>query len=270
MFKDRYSRQSFLGERSQEIIQEAVIGVIGLGGGGSHIVQQLGHVGFLNYILFDPQNVDNSNLNRMVSATEADVENGVLKTAIAQRAILGLQPKAKIQAVTKRWQENPELLRGCDIIFGCVDTFQERDELETCARRYLIPYIDIGMDVFQSLKGQPPRMVGQVILSMPGNPCMKCFGFIDQAKLAIEASKYGAAGHRPQVVWSNGILASSAVGIAIDILTGWNTVRNRLIYLSYDGNQLTLTPHVRLNQKLPEVCEHYPSVLVGDPVFKKL
>src|ERR1700730_12183464 len=38
-------------------------------------------------------------------------------------------------------------LRRCDVIFGCVDSYRERDELERFMRRFLIPYIDIGMDV---------------------------------------------------------------------------------------------------------------------------
>ncbi len=269
MSKDRYSRQSFLGARLEEIIAATTVGIIGLGGGGSHIVQQLAHIGFLNYVLCDPQTIDESNLNRTVGATKADVDNNALKIVIAQRLILGLQPAAKIQTIVNRWQEAPELLRKCDIIFGCVDSFKERDELENCARRYFIPYIDIGMDVFQ-VKDQPPRMVGQVILSMPDSLCMKCFGFITEDNLALEASKYGVAGHRPQVIWPNGILASSAVGIAVDLITGWSRIQNRLVYLSYDGNQLTLTPHVQLSYKLPSICNHYPIELAGDPQFKKI
>ena len=38
----RSSRQSFLGPRAEQIIRPATVGVIGLGGGGSHVVQQLG------------------------------------------------------------------------------------------------------------------------------------------------------------------------------------------------------------------------------------
>src|SRR5262249_54509540 len=68
---DRFSRQSFLGEHSQSAIERGVIGVVGLGGGGGHVVQQLAHVGFLNYRLYDGDGVDESNLNRLVIATEA-------------------------------------------------------------------------------------------------------------------------------------------------------------------------------------------------------
>jgi molybdopterin-synthase adenylyltransferase len=98
-----------------------------------------------------------------------------------------------------RWQDRPDLLRGCDIVLGCVDSFAERRELEATCRRYLIPYVDIGMDVHQ-VDDEPPRMAGQVILSMPGAPCMFCLGFGNEERLAQEARKYGATGPRPQVV----------------------------------------------------------------------
>ena len=50
MHTDRYSRQSFLGSESEEFIARATVAVAGLGGGGSHVVQQLAHIGFQNYV----------------------------------------------------------------------------------------------------------------------------------------------------------------------------------------------------------------------------
>ena len=257
----RYQRQSFLGERSQIIIERAMSGIVGLGGGGSHIVQQNAHIGFKNYALYDPQATEDTNLNRLVGATLKDIGRDKLK--IARRAIKALQPDAKVSCKRVRWQSAPEALMGCDIIFGCVDSFQDRDELETFCRRHLILYIDIGMDIHQ-VDGEPPRMAGQVILSAPGFACMKCLGFITPEKLAMEAQRYGAAGPRPQVVWPNGVLASTAVGLAVDALTGWTGKPQAPVYLCYDGNRNLLTEHVRL-QFAPKQCQHYPLARAGLP-----
>lgn len=41
----RFTRQTFLGQHSQTAIECAAIGIVGLGGGGSHIVQQCAHLG---------------------------------------------------------------------------------------------------------------------------------------------------------------------------------------------------------------------------------
>lgn len=105
--------------------------------------------------------------------------------------------------------------------------FAERRELEIACRRHLIALIDVGMDVYV-VGDEPPRMGGQVILSMPGAPCMTCLGFLNEATLAREAGAYGDAGPRPQVVWSNGVLASTAIGIAVDLLTDWTRAACRV------------------------------------------
>ena len=214
----RYSRQSFLGADCQNRISRCVVGVVGLGGGGSHIVQQLSHIGFQQFVLFDGDKVEESNLNRMVGARVADVEGQTPKIHIATSMIRGLQPDAKIEAHQCNWQERPEALRRCQIVFGCVDSYACRAELERCTRRYLIAYIDIGMDVVVGRDGRPV-IGGQVILSLPSGPCMYCMGYLTEENLGKEAAKYGDAGGNPQVIWSNGILASTAVGIAVEFLS---------------------------------------------------
>ncbi len=182
MNNERFSRQSFLGEHSRPAIERATIGIVGLGGGGGHVVQQLAHVGFLKYRLFDGDGADESNLNRLVIAGEADATAGTLKVELAKRRILAVRSAAIVETFPCRWQERPEPLRGCDIVFGCVDGFAERRELEIACRRHLIPLIDIGMDV-HTVGDEPPRMGGQVILSIPGSPCLTCLGFLNEASL---------------------------------------------------------------------------------------
>jgi len=266
---DRFSRQSFLGSSAAKKISSCHVGIVGLGGGGSHIAQQLAHVGFSCFSLFDNDAVENSNLNRLVGGTYVDAKKDTPKVDVATRIINGINPTAKIAKLKSRWQDLPERLRACDIVFGCVDSFAERRDLEITTRRYLIPYLDIGMDVHRT-GNEPPHMAGQVILSMPGELCMTCLGFLTEEKLAREAERYGAAGSRPQVVWANGILASSAVGIAIDLITDWTQSLRGPVYLSYDSNTGTIQPHKRLHYLVGRVCPHFPPSHLGNPTFKQL
>lgn len=264
---ERYSRQSFLGDSSEEIISQRTIGIVGVGGGGSHIVQQLSHLGFKKVILYDSDIISISNLNRTVGATEEDVRLKTKKIEIAGRVIKSLHYDASIRAIDKRWQAEPEPLRECDIVFGCVDKHQERQELEVSMRRYLIPYIDIGLSVVHH-EPRPPFMSGHVFLSIPGKPCMWCLGILSERKVAEEARGYGAAGFQPQVVWANGVLASTAVGIAVDLVTGWTQETSRVTYLIYEGNTGRLKPSTRLNEiDLTKLCNHHQLMKVGDPVF---
>lgn len=108
-------------------------------------------------------------------------------------------------------------------------------------------------------------MAGQVIVSLPGGPCMRCLGFLTEEKLAREAARYGAAGPRAQVVWSNGVLASSAVGVAMQLLTTWAGA-TVCPYLSYDANLGVVRPHPRL-EFVSTSCSHFPADAVGAPKF---
>jgi hypothetical protein len=251
----RMSRQSFLGERSDEILGRWLVGIVGLGGGGSHITQQLSHLGVCNFVLFDPDRIEESNLNRLVGATGRDVVCEAPKTAVARRLVKRINRLAKITCVAKPWQEDDLRLRECDVVFGCVDSYGGREQLERVCRRFLIPYIDVGMDVSESGGGYV--LSGQMILSMPGELCMRCLGFLSEDVLAREAEHYGTAGSRPQVIWPNGILASAAVGVFVQMATPWHA-RPPAIYLEYDGNSQTLLPSNRLNYTAGKQCIHFP------------
>jgi len=260
-----YDRQTFLGQSSEFLLENVKVGIIGYGGGGSHIGQQLAHLGVKNIMIFDDDIVEDTNLNRLIGAWFSDVKKALLKTSVAKRVIKKLLPEANVTAVNSRWQQNSELLQTCDIVFGCVDSYSERQQLEAECRRYLIPYIDIGMDVHK-LENQSSLITGQVILSMPGQPCMFCFDFLDDNKLAKEAAKYGNVGGKPQVVWPNGVLASTAVGIFVDLVTGWTKQENKQIYLSYNGNSGYIKDHMIL-EYTNEDCIHYKLIETGKPQF---
>jgi hypothetical protein len=264
--KEALKRQSFLGEGSDLIHADCIAGLAGLGGGGSHIAQQLAHLGVGNFLLIDPDRVEETNLNRLVGATHRDVLKATRKTAVAKRVIKGINPQAAVKTANKKWQECHELIRGCDVIFGCLDTYRDRSELEALARRYLIPYVDIGMDVHRV--GEEFAVTGQIILSMPGELCMRCLGFLRDELLEREAAKYGDAGGRPQIVWANGALASAAVGIFTQLLTPWHRKHEPTIYLEYEGNSQTVTRSNRLEYMRDKECKHFSTADgLGDPFW---
>jgi hypothetical protein len=262
----RLDRQSFLGSDSDAILEAATIGFVGLGGGGSHAVQQGAHMGIGGYANVDPDIIEDNNTNRLVGGTLADVAAYRPKVSIAERMIRGLHPKARIISVQDGWHKAVDDLKLCDVILGAVDGFKEREQLERFARRHLIPYIDIGMDV-HDLGGKGFLVSGQVILSMPGSPCMRCCGFITDERLEQEANRYGAAGSRPQVVWSNGVLASTAMGLLTQVLTPWYANPPAFVFLDYDGNKGTMTRNARMDLLKGHVCQHHPADETGDPLL---
>ena len=262
----RLDRQSFLGPDSDSVLNAATVGLVGLGGGGSHVAQQLAHVGIGGFVLVDPDAIEDTNTNRVVGGTLDDVAAARLKVAIAERTIRSLLPEARVTSIRDSWHSAVEDLRLCDVIIGAVDSYVEREQLERFARRHLIPYIDIGMDVHDL--GKAGHLIsGQVILSSPGMPCLRCCGLITDDRLRREAEKYGAAGGRPQVVWPNGALASAAVGLAVQLLSPWYPSPPLFAYLEYDGNRSTMVRSPRVEMLIEAICPHHPLEEAGDPLF---
>lgn len=257
--------QSFLGPQSDAILAAATIGVVGGGGGGSHIGQQAAHVGIGNFVVADFDRIERKNLNRLVGGRDADVPLKMLKVDVAERLIMSVNPAARVVKRPSRWQDCLEDLRACDIIVGCVDTFAQRNDLERFCRRFLIPYIDLGMDVHKLAEGY--SISGQVVLSSPGQPCLWCLGILTEQRLAQEAKDYGAAGSHPQVIWANGVLASIGMGLAVQLLTPWHPNPVAFACCEFDGNNNRVET-TRADYLQRHSCPHHPPTEVGDAFYR--
>lgn len=263
------SRQQFLGKSSAKILAHRHIGIIGLGGGGSHIAQQLAHAGIGKLTVVDPDTIQSPNLNRTVGAEFRDIRARALKVSVAKRLIKRINPGAEVTALPSRWGAVNLELRSCDALIGCVDTYKERAELESFARRFMIPYLDIGMDVYK--EGEHFRISGQVISSVPAQPCMRCLGFLTDSKLGEEAARYGNVGSRPQVVWANGTLASIATGVLVSWLSPWYRPNQKTVFVEYDGNTNSAWPSNRLIHLSEIACAHFTHPTeIGDPLWKPI
>jgi hypothetical protein len=199
-----------------------------------------------------------------MGCTPADVAKRRPKTEIAERVIRASNPQAEITLCPSRWQEAIEHLRGCDVIFGAVDSYRERADLEGFCRRYLIPYIDVGMDVHEMPLGY--SISGQVVLSSPGGPCLWCLGILNEQRLSKEAGRYGQAGSNPQVIWPNGVLASLAVGLFVQLICPWHGAPQLTACCEFDGNRHRVETS-RFDAIDQLRCTHYRDDELGDLFF---
>jgi hypothetical protein len=230
------------------------------------VVPQLAHLGVGKFVVVDPDTIENKNSNRLMGGTAADVRTQLAKVVIAERVIGSINPDAEITACSSRWQEVVETLRGCDVIFGCIDSYRERDELERFTRRFLIPYIDLGMDVHETADGF--SISGQVVLSSPGGPCLWCLGILNESRLRQEVGQYGRAGARPQVVWPNGVLASLGVGLFVQLVCPWHRSPQIAACCEFDGNRRRVETN-RLDYAANLRCSHFKTEEVGDFFFSR-
>ena len=91
----RYARQvALFGIEGQRRIEGAFVSIVGLGGLGSHVLQQLAYLGVGRFALIDDDAISDSNLNRLIGAWPGDV--GSLKVDIAKRHAHSILPTAEI------------------------------------------------------------------------------------------------------------------------------------------------------------------------------
>jgi hypothetical protein len=240
---DRYSRQiALFGAEGQSRINKVSIAVVGLGGLGSHICQQMAYLGVRHWVIIDHDIVDESNLNRLIGATQDDL--GEAKTEIAKRLISSIQPESIVDVFAKRIPDSSleNSLKSADLIFGCLDNDFPRSVLLKIASENQRCYIDCATD----MPSEDPLIYGGRVLSMGvERGCLHCLGHLDQnmirraqmndEELEVEARIYGvpvetlnASG--PSVVNLNGVVASLASMEAMVVLTELRAPKKFLNY----------------------------------------
>src|ERR1022692_1648041 len=146
---NRFDRQVLMfGEAGQRKLEAQRPGIVGAGGIGSHIAQGLAYLGVQRFGIVDDDQIDETNLNRVVGAGPGDL--GQFKTDVAKRNVLKILPGADVASlpVNLRTREAFDLLRGCSIILGCLDHDGPRLVLTEFAAAYRIPLIDIATEIF--------------------------------------------------------------------------------------------------------------------------
>ncbi|SKA41284.1 JAB domain-containing protein [Enhydrobacter aerosaccus] len=189
-----FDRQALaFGKALNEDLSRLRVGVVGCGGTGSAVAMLLPRVGIGHVGLIDNDIVDVTNLNRLHGARQADADAMAPKVQVVARAIAELGLGTRV-VYREAWVGDPEcydLLKSCDIIFGCTDDNEGRLFLSRLALFYLIPVIDLGLAIKVTDAGPPAieALDGRVTVLTPGNACLSCRGVVEAARAAEEAMR---------------------------------------------------------------------------------
>lgn len=186
---DFLARQAVLfGKGFNPMVRALRVGVIGCGGTGSAVVTLLTRLGIGFLALIDNDTIDNTNLNRVHGSHAADVSAGLAKVDILAREIEAAGLGNQV-VVRKAWVGDPALrdvLRSCDVLFGCTDDHLGRLTLNRLAHYYGIPLIDVGLRMRSARNGADYDMMGRVSTIRPGSPCLMCLGVVNPQRAAAE------------------------------------------------------------------------------------
>ena len=158
--QSRYARNiPALTEAECALLQTKKVAVIGCGGLGGHLIDQLVRIGIGSIRVVDGDVFEETNLNRQLFS-EIPVL-GQNKARVAAERLLRINPQITVDVVEEFLTEEnaPALLRDCDIVVDALDNIPGRRLLAEACESAGIPL------VYGAISG----WVAQAALSLPGD-----------------------------------------------------------------------------------------------------
>ena len=253
MSNDRYNRNIlFFGKEGQKHLSASKVAVVGLGGVGSHVAQQLILLGIGQLTLIDHDEIDSTSLNRLIGARADDPIPGTPKVTTGRRLAEETNPEVHLTSIPQALTTH-EAFRAIiesDYLFGCVDNEGSRLILTELSAAYNKPYFDVASAILleQNAYG------GRVCVAWNGHGCLVCYGLLDQSEAADDLMNPQARANResvygmpaglqgepgPSVVSINGVVASLAVTEFMLAVSGVHEEPKRV--LKYDAKRGIMT-----------------------------
>ncbi|MCY4496868.1 MAG: ThiF family adenylyltransferase [Rhodospirillaceae bacterium] len=184
---DRFDRNiRAFGGAIQEVLRDLRVAVVGCGGTGSAVIEQLARLGVSRFRLFDPDVLTAGNLTRVYGSypeSVGDPKVDAMSTHIQRIApdseVIATQAKITVESAAR-------LLVDADVIFGCTDDNAGRLVLSRIASYLLTPVLDCGVLLTSGVGGRLTGIDGRVTLLAPGAACLVCRNRVDLRRAASE------------------------------------------------------------------------------------
>lgn len=165
---NRYVRQAlFLGENTQQHIQQAKVLIVGAGALGSASAEMLARAGIGQLTIVDRDYVEWSNLQRQQLYSEADVHQNVPKAIAAKKRLAQINSEIVIEGIVEdvHGLNIETLMKGHTIVVDATDNFETSLVINDAAIKQGILYI------FGACVGS----YGLTLPIIPGEtPCLHC------------------------------------------------------------------------------------------------
>lgn len=163
-----------LGQPFQQQLETMDIGIVGLGGTGSAVAEQLARMGARKLRLVDHDNLEPSNLSRVYGSKKRDIEKKRAKVEVVASYLKEINPRIQVKTLKQSVMTRSALqwLANCDFIFSCLDRHAPRAVLNELSYQCFIPTIDVGVGI-RRMAGSVSGAVRATMIG-PSLPCLVC------------------------------------------------------------------------------------------------
>ncbi len=170
----------------QLVLGDLHVAVVGTGGTGSSVAEQLVRLGVRHLQLFDPDTLTASNVTRVYGSFPDKI--GSKKVHVVAEHLQRIAPDTQVEVWPSMItvEKSARALLDADIIFGCTDDNAGRLVLSRVATYLLTPVIDCGVLLSSDRAGNLEGIHGRVTVMAPGLACLVCRGRIDLERAAAE------------------------------------------------------------------------------------
>lgn len=170
----------------QRVLSDLTVAVIGCGGTGSVVAEQLVRLGVRRFLLVDSDTLSETNVTRVYGSTPADV--GRRKVDVLGDHLSRVAPDVEVQRIASmiNVERTARELVGADVVFGCTDDNAGRLILSRLSTFMLVPVIDCGVLLSSDDDDHLVGIDGRVTILYPGAACLVCRGRVDLARAASE------------------------------------------------------------------------------------
>lgn len=181
----RYSRQTIMatiGEKGQEKLSKAKVVVIGAGGLGCFVLNELVGAGVGSITVIEDDVVSLSNLNRQFVYRECDISKKKVDLAVSY--LKERNSSISISGIAERISDEnvSSLLSGFDIVVDCVDNIETRMIVNDYCVEHDVTLVEAGIN----------GLYGFVMSIKKNSPCLRCIGY-QNTKLVGDNEALGAA-----------------------------------------------------------------------------
>jgi len=138
----RYQRNRRMLSTAQQLqLFRSRVAVVGCGGLGGYILEQLARLGVGNIVAIDPDVFEENNLNRQLLSSPGKL--GLPKAEVAVERIAEINPALTVQPVKEFFSRanGRELLAGVDCVVDAVDNVPARLDLEAVCSELNLPLV---------------------------------------------------------------------------------------------------------------------------------